>query len=87
MPLNPTQIFYGSNQIFPLTRSQIADLVNDGLEQFDSDIVDDVDLFGPGDDRLTDEVCEAFAHEYEQHEDAMCSTAHLLDNFEVRYRV
>jgi hypothetical protein len=81
MPTNPAQMFQSDDQFEHMTRAEIAEDLNLGVEE--SEIVDtnDVEQFDPDDDRLTDEVCQEFVNWMSNCGDCVESALETLEAF------
>lgn len=77
MATNPGDVFSSSDRFERLTRAEIADFFNEGLELHD----DDMRLFSVDDDRLSDEVCYAFVEWYSNCGDPMQCIIEVLEEY------
>lgn len=85
--LNPTQQFSSFDGRCQLTREEVAELLNEGLEDAEVADVDDVVHFAKDDDRLTSEVCVSFACNMADFDDHLEATENVLSEFpEIRTR-
>jgi len=84
---NRDHAFTSSDKFERLYRHEIANLMNDGLEESEIVDVNDVDHFNEDDPRLTDEVCYSFVNAYANCGDPLESVLEVLDEYpDIRYR-
>jgi hypothetical protein len=85
--VNPDSEFMSIDGRCSLTRKEVADLLNQGVEDAEVAGLDDVAHFNEGDDRLTADVCVSFCNNMADFEDYLEATENVLSEFpQIRVR-
>ena len=79
--LNRATTFSSFDGRCTLSREEVAELLNEALEEADVGNFDDVVHFASDDDRLTDEVCLAFACNMADFDDHLEAAENVLNAF------
>lgn len=79
--LKPEDVFTSMFATCRLTREEIADMINDALEEFEIYDANDVVHFAKDDPRLTDEVCYQFTNHMADTEEYLEAAENVLEEY------